>query len=569
MNKRKKILYVEDDETLRASLVLALKYRGFDAEGAPNVTATRNLIKQLGSEIDVMVLDMRLEDMQFPNVTGAGLGLEAREIIGKWPPEFLILSAHKHSDYYEAALKLDVAAYLEKSRVDQEDVIRHIRSLCLRRALSFERAEIDHKIVEIAGASLNAAEAITSFCRELLTPEMMACIGAPFVFLLTDDKGTQNCGSAAGLPSGYSETYAKVQALAQGAVNKSDPFVFDKQWVSAPSDQQTYNIYESLNGAAFLPVFIVHGLRLSIGILKSTDPQQKLPEDPVKLTKILISYLRPAMIEHLLRISSLLTESNTKRETLLRHTSRFCRWVGLEQLAILEEAVGKSDEDSIKESFRKFKTLSENLRLTGDFLSTLVSNASEAAESTNEMTSQIAETIEDVWRNITERFDAEDIVFEAPREDFKLPVAKADLFLSASCVLQWMALRKNRTIAGRQQISVEYAKDGDFAKLIFTDQSRRLNKNLRKMLFEAFTQADSGLYQPKEPGKKEEPPPVGSFLSLFLARMLVEVKYPKSSLQDETESLESSNGHRFVMSFPLRELHSNNSDVNSQGDFTV
>ncbi len=539
MNDRKKILVVEDDETIRSSLVLALKLRGFDAEGAPNVAAARKLIRQLRHKIDVMVLDMRLEDPDYPSITGADLGLEARKIIPKWPPEFLILSGYKQADYYEAALKLDVAAYLVKSRVEPEDVIRHIRSLCLRRALSFEREEIDEKIGEIAESSLIPTEAVAGFCRKMLAPEMQACIGAPSVFLLTDDKGTQNCGGDADLPSGYDEAYAKVQALAQGAVNNSDPFPFDKNEVSEPSDEQTYKIYDKLDGAAFLPIFIVHGLRLSIGILKSNDLQQKLPEDPVKLAGILISYLRPAIIEHLLRILSLLTESNTKRDSLLRHTSRFCQWVGQEQLAILEEALGKNEPDSIKDCFRKFKSLSEDLRFTGEFLSPLALKKKNGRE----VTLQAAETIKDVWREVTEQFDAEGVVFEGPQENFSLPVARADLFLSALRVLQWMALRKDRMPTGSQKISVEYARSDDSFHLIFTDQSRRLGQNLRGMLFEPFTQANSS------PPPIEEDSRPGLYLPLFLAKMLVEVKY-KGSLRDRTDEMETANGHRFVMSFP-------------------
>jgi DNA-binding NarL/FixJ family response regulator len=128
MKTRKKILYVEDKETTRSSLVLALNLRGFDAQGAADVATSRDLVKQLGSEIDVMVLDIMLEDSQHPNVRGIDLGSEAREMLSECPPEFLIFSAHEESDYYEAALKLDVGVYLVQTRVRQDDVIRHIRS---------------------------------------------------------------------------------------------------------------------------------------------------------------------------------------------------------------------------------------------------------------------------------------------------------------------------------------------------------------------------------------------------------------------------------------------------------
>ena len=209
MNNRKKILFVDDHASVRASFEKQLTWRGFDISGAADVAGTQRLIQQMGNKIDVMVLDMVLNDPQFPDIYGADLGLEARETIGKQSPEFLILSSYNPSEYYDAPLKLDAAVYLIKDQVSPDDVIRHIRALCLRRALSSERPEIAHKIVEIAESSLTHTEAVSNFCRELLPTEMQVCLGVPFVFLLTDETGTQNCGSDADLPSGHDERMQK------------------------------------------------------------------------------------------------------------------------------------------------------------------------------------------------------------------------------------------------------------------------------------------------------------------------------------------------------------------------
>jgi len=496
-------------------------------------------------------------------MTGAELGLEARKILRRLPPEFLIFSGYKQTDYYEAALTLDAAAYLVKVEVGQEDVIRHIRSLCLRRALSFEREEIDRKISEIADSSPTPVEAVVNFCRRLLAPEMQACIGIPSIFLLTDDKGTQNCGSDADVPVGYDHAYEKIQALAQGSVNLTEPFVFEMSKVSAPSDEQSYNINLRLNRAAFLPLFVVHGMRLSIGILQP-DKTLHLREDPFKLGSILTSYLRPAIIEHLLRILSQLTETNARRKTLIQHTSRFCLWTGQEQLAILEEAKEKGEFDSSKECFQKFKTLSEDLRLTGDFLSRL---ALKAENERKVETLHAAEIVKEAWREITEQFDAEGIAFEEIGEDVTLPIARGDLLLSTLRVFQWMAQRKDRVPSGNQRISVEYANRNSRAEITFTDQSRRLGERLRAMLFEPFTQAN---FTPSLPKEKDEEKRPGLYVPLFLARMLVEVKY-NGWLLDKTDKLENTQGHSFVMSFPLGVEASVKEDavVNSQSAFSA
>jgi hypothetical protein len=233
--------------------------------------------------------------------------------------------------------------------------------------------------------------------------------------------------------------------------------------------------------------------------------------------------------------------------TLLRQTSRFCRWVGREQLAILEEAIGKNDPGDAWLCFEEFKTLSRDLRLTGEFLSTLTSDP----KSRNDVTHEAAATISEAWWEVTQQFDSEGIIFEGPAGDFSIPIAKADLFLSALRILQWMVLRKGKAAAENPKIAVDYTTDGDSASLVFRDESRRLSKPLRDLLFESFTQRSSGKLQMRELENREVEERAGLFLPLYFARTLAEVRYG-GSLNDQTDELKAPAGHQFVLSFPLK-----------------
>src|SRR5262249_12138830 len=136
------ILYIEDSEAQRKSLKMALEHRGFRVEVAGDVATARVLFDKLRGQIDVVALDMRLEDPQCPQMTGADIAIEYYNPQTPYPPEFLIHSAYSEVDYYKLALKLGATTYLEKSEYSQDDLIRHIRALAIRRSLDIKRQKI-------------------------------------------------------------------------------------------------------------------------------------------------------------------------------------------------------------------------------------------------------------------------------------------------------------------------------------------------------------------------------------------------------------------------------------------
>lgn len=551
------ILIVEDDATNRLSLLSALRMRGFRTEAAATVTEARDWANKLGGQIDVMVLDMRLEDPDY-DLTGADLGLEVRRAYPKWSPEFLIFSGYRQLDYYQAALQLGVAAYLVKGTVEQEDIIRHIRSLALRRSLSIEREEIAEKIGLIAQRSHTPPTAIINFCRQLLAPKMEACLGLPFMLLLSDKQGTQNCGSDTNLPSGYDAAYATIQALAHGAVNNhSTPFVFNLQHLGGQYAEQTLNIYQKLDGAAFLPLCHHHDLQLSLGILKPDKTRHLLFDEPEKAATSIGNYASSTIAELLfLTLTRRQELKSSKQLAVLTQTARLCLYIGQEQLAILSEAEGWQKKQSPQnESFQKLKALAVDLRTTGEQLSTLGDEAGAAIAGHRAEAGpvDVAAVVRQAWEEIQEQFPTEEMTLEENGSPFEIAIERDDLLLAVLHVLQWMMQRADKVPPDTNaKIAIEYIASADGVEISFLDSSRRLSSPLRQRLFDPFTQVTAA--PPLMEGAKRP----GRHLPLYLAKVLVEIKH-NGLLEDQTDALEGGCGHRLVMSFPSAKGRSSSS----------
>ena len=548
MNK-KTVLIVEDEEAQRLSLKKALEFRGFHVEAARTVEEARTLGRRLGDKIDVMVLDMNLGDPANPNITGAHIG---KEIVSrlKWPPESLILSAiDQRADYYKYALDLGVADYLPKS-VSQLKVIRHIRALAIKGALS-SRPENINKIADIAETSRNPADAVAAFSRQLLVPELEACLGAPFVVLVTAGGVTQKCGGVASLAEGARPAYGLIQSYAHGNANLSKPFVFDASMVINP-EESSKEIYRQLNRAAFIPLSINRDLLLSIGIL-DVDQATQLTEDAVELAEVLMGYLRPAVIESTLTLLSRLTESSAERKTVLRETSKFCLFVGQEQLAILADALESKEVNSDSVFFRKLKTLATDLRATGEMLLPLAREDKKEETQAARPSVLVADMVNIAWRDVKSQFPNTDINFQIHVDELcQVEAAPDDFVLAVSRLLQWSIQRKLNTPTGElPMISVNLEKKSGRADIIFEDKSRRLGKTLRKHLFDPFTQTVSPpVLEARVSGIEDETQPKpGLYLPLYLAKMMIEMKC-HGRLEDQSDLLAGNLGHRFVVNLP-------------------
>lgn len=591
--REKSVLVVEDDDGQRDVIVKMLRNRGFTVTEAEDPEETRERFPEMG-DVDVVLLDMRLDKNNKLSLTGAHLGKEIRDAMRAWPPEFLILSGLQRLDYYQMALDLGVAAYLSKGSDTFEHVVQHVRALALRRALSVERPDALKHIREIASRSRTRGEAISMFCREILAPEFESCLGAPFLILLTERGQTQNCVGSADVPRGALPLYDYIQAVTYGRANASEPFVVDSGQLGEVSPS-TQEVYRKLHGAAFLPLSISRNIHLTLGIVQEYKPA--LNESAEDLARILAQYFRPAVLEHLLVILSELTELNTRKKTVLREASKFCLYVGQEQLAILADAVEDDEIAPSTTSFQRLKSLAEDLRATGDLLLPLereqggpYPGGGDGGESEIEF-GRLKEVIGDAWGEIRLQFrelstgfsfevrEAESETAEAAAAGVggKVAMAEDDFWLSSLRILQWMVQRKKETPRDVEPgIHVLCVRRRNRAEVIFEDRSRRIRQNLRQKLFDPFTQA-SRPPLPQAPGglataAAAAPQPgaalqlgddikPGLYLPLYLAKILVEVKY-NGELLDQSDALNGETGeapaeskisHRFVMSLRVVE----------------
>jgi CheY-like chemotaxis protein len=544
---KKTIMIVEDRKAQRLALQEALRMRGFHVESAGNVRSARALAKELQGQLDVMVLDMRLEDVEYPNVTGADIGLEVLAAQRRWPPEFLILTVHKDNvDYYKLALKLRVAAYLHKDKEEkQEQIIRHIRALSLRRALSVERPNAAEEIQNLAETSRDRSEAITRFCKDILAENFIGSLGAPFIVLLTENNRTQCCVNNAGLPDGFHPLYDELQVLALAEVSEVSPFVLEARKLAALTNFNEVGILEKLDSAAFLPLSITRDFRLFLGILQDDPIEVPLAENAREMAKVLAHYFKSVVLEHLLNILSRWAELDARRKAVLKSTSQFCLYVGQEQLQILQDAEDSGEWLSNSPSFEKLQALAIDLRDTGKTLLPLTDgdegiDAPEAAL----RTVRLAGFIRSVWEDIDYGTSNGSLEVQG---DCRIHATNDDLLIIVSRLLHWMAQRFIETSSMvAPSIRVTCNETDDRSELIFEDNSRRLGKSLRERLFFPFTQA-----VPAPTTAKNIKAP-GLYLPLYLAKMLVEVKY-RGVIEDHSDNLRGEIGHKFLVRFPSHE----------------
>lgn len=555
--RKKTVLIIEDHEGQRLALQMALTRRGFRVASTGNVATARDLAEKLGKELDVMILDMRLEDPEAPNITGADLGIEVRSRQFSWPPEFLINSAYEEVDFYRLALRLGAAAYLRKEELDHRRLmrkeeldhyrlVRHVRVLSLRRALSIERPDSLDNIQRIAERSRSQSEAVTKFCQEVLAPEFASCLGAPFAILLTNSKGTWCCVSNIDLPEGPTTTYETLQALAQGKINLMEPFSLETSRLKELKDGMELGVLTKFEGAAFLPLLINRDIRICIAILKDDRAKNPLAEDPVELSKILAQYLRPTVLEHLLYLLSQWAKVPLKRKiAVLKATAQLCLYVGQQQEAILSELTNSEKEQSLSRPQQKLYALAGDLRRTGEILVTTVGDAETSGDVTREELHRSVHMAELV------RLAAEELADQLPEDaisiqgDCLVQAIPDDLYFATSRLLQWFANRAIETSHGIFPIiRVNCVDTPKGPKVSFEDQSRRLSSTLRQRLFDPFTQFTSlsatsgGLSLP---------------IPLYLAKTLVEMRNG-GVLEDLSNEVESDVGHRFVMQFPPSEV---------------
>lgn len=535
--RKKTVMIVEDSEAQRLALHGALDRRGFEVRSAGTVAEATQLIEQLGEKIDVMVLDMRLEDPDAPDITGADIGIALQNQHPNWLPEFLIHSGWALVDYYRLALRLGAAAYLAKEdNGNLSAVIRHVRALALKRALRLERAQVAETLRSISESTRNLSAAVRKFCQDVLAGELDACLGAPYILLLTDENGTQNFATNTDLPTGYESLYTTLQAMAHGISNFASPYEISTDSLKnlpEPTNPTEAKIYERLPKSAFIPLANVKNFRLSLGILRPVEGS-KHQEHPGELAKVLAQYVRSTIVEHLLRI---LVHLDSQKRTMLKSTARLCLFLGQDQQRIVDEAINKNELKGASLAHYRLGAMADDLCQTGAILSNVavtdIQNPYDSIEMSEVIKKARAELEARMYLRGVE-FKLEGACGVKARED--------DLYIAVIRILQWLAQRKLETDSRIEpQIKVRCVGGSDSSLVVFEDKSMRLPEELREQLFLPFSISVIST----EETRLRAP---GLYLPLYLAKMLIEEKYG-GWLDDQSDEIEGEIGHRIVMRF--------------------
>jgi DNA-binding NarL/FixJ family response regulator len=538
MRKKKTVAIVENQKHQREALQMMLERLGLRAFGAATVAEAYKLIEELGDGLDVMALDMSLADPEARNVTGADIAIRMRDLHPDWTPERLIITAYPTAVNYRLALRLGVAAFLSKDEAVLEDFVRHIRVLALKRSLRADRPQVMLTLASVSASAKTLSGAVDKFCREMLAEELDACLGAPYLLLLTDEGGAQNVATNTDIPTGYLPLYEDVQAVAHGITKFDTPYVTWEHDADNPPSGATEaerRAMARLEGAALLPLASVRDFRLTLALFNVRPGESDYAEDAGQLAAVLARHVRPSIIEHFL---SILIQLDTQKRAMLKSISYLCHYIGHEQQRIVEGGVTLGHLREESGTLRSLRLMADDLRQTGAVLSSAADGPRKGALTTLEMRS----LIDQEFRSLRGLPDMNLEALHLRAEGNCRVRAGEDLGIAVKCVLQWLTQRHTQTPSGvAAGITVLCAEREDGSSVTFEDRSRRLPREVREHLFEPFSTSLTLLAGAGRGGP-------GVYLPLYLSKVIVEEKYG-GRLEDESDGMEGEVGHRLVMRF--------------------
>jgi DNA-binding response OmpR family regulator len=545
----RRVLILEDKADLRLSLTSLLRSRGFKVEGASDVRSAHDSMRRMEGDIDVMILDMRLEDEKAPDLIGADVGLEILMQQADSPPEFLIYSGYIDiTDYYKKALKLGVAAYLDKSQVDILEVISHIRVLALRRSLSMWNEPLLQRIQRLAESSREESEAIVGFCESILKPEIEEVLGTPFILLLSDDRTrgdgqrgtTAFCGTGLDLPQTGVRFYSALQHLLFLPGTYGGHQILSRDLIAKMGFEEEQEVLSKLVGAHFIPLAEKGGFRLSLGVASVSRIENLFAEDPDTVVRLMDLYFRPSVIYQLLRVTELWAkaQAQARKNRLIEDTGNLFLNVGREQVTILDDATraGEIMKSDTLVHIPRLQALGEDLRDAGEALKNLIEDPG------TQDRMELAALIRQVWKVLASLHEIASPETLEVRGELWVGGNGERFYAIFSRILGWFAERLRESGVAGPAIRITLSAEGGYGMVAIEDDSLRLAEPLRRRLFDPF--ALGGWRTSYAPWG------VGRRLSLYLAKLLLESQ-PGSCLEDRTDQLGGEKGHRLVLRLPI------------------
>jgi CheY-like chemotaxis protein len=162
-----KVLILEDDDFIRQQIARSLEDCGFVVIQAANPKEARTKLQRI-DDFDLAILDIDLQ----AEMTGIEFGYEIRAMkkLRHNPVEIIIYSGNSDSSYYDDAISLGAARYLDKSKItDPEDLVPHIVSLILRRSLRQVLIEKEDLLLP-KSIEADEPELFDHICQNILDP---------------------------------------------------------------------------------------------------------------------------------------------------------------------------------------------------------------------------------------------------------------------------------------------------------------------------------------------------------------------------------------------------------------
>jgi DNA-binding NarL/FixJ family response regulator len=530
--QRKSVLILEDEHTLRHKLGDRMRDGGFQVSLAASSSEAREKAAQIEGGPDVCVLDMSLES---DKATGADVGQEIRRCFPDHPPEFLIYSAHQVADYFKQAIDLDAANYLPKEPRNIAAVVRHVRVLAVCRALAGERPGLLAEIDQIASRSQGQAEALMSFLQEIVRPELETSLGAPFLILYSEAGETRSVAGAHGLPA-ESAAYAAIQGQLDIQADPSEPLTLDNRVIAAASsveDRAAAEVLARLLNASFVPLARLGKIRISLGVIQALKS-----ENALQLARLLAKHL-PATLTRLLL--ALTREIRRRQRAVLETTSRFCLYVGQEQVSLVDRAVeeGAFDAGGLVPGMVPLRRLGEELRAAGELLGE-VAMPPAGRRPEDRQAVAMSGLLHDVWEDLLIDFPGLQRELLEVQGDCSVLGRPGTLYVAMSRILQWLANR-NSELAPDGRPPIQVTCDPRQSKILIQDASERLAPEARRRLFSLYSPPTEEEF--KKLGRR------GEFLGLYLSKVLIEIENG-GNLEDVTESSGRETGHHFSIRFP-------------------
>ena len=259
-------------------------------------------------------------------------------------------------------------------------------------------------------------------------------------------------------------------------------------------------------------------------------------------------FFRISIIGALSRFLQVYTAQRAREEEALRSVTRYALYTGRRLLEYHQNL-----RKGFKEDLSLFHQTMDRLVALGNELlgmAGMMENLNTTIDETQGYAVRFPGIIHDVWVDLLDEYGEIAALKVNADQDFEVPARKIHMSIVISRILEWFIIRQSPD-GTTPLVRVTHADAAGRIRLTFEDESPRLAAELRRDIFQPFTDP---LYivngATDHSAEDRDNPKGGRLFGLFLARILVEGIGGR--LEDHTEAREDERGHRLTLDLPLR-----------------